>query len=279
MVKVKFSRNKCRREGVVSKRVNVPPQFSRKASNMTQDEAYQYYTDCKNGFQIDCFSERFEEAKPAMERYIESGLVSPRNMVVLDSPDARKYNLEKCASNVLEEKKLAKGWKDAQTLEYNSIVDLNGVYDAMVVAKADPGLTINRWKSLLDQFMFAQGEFAKYKMVVSDQKSNIDDVEFVREVEHNIRHAKFDAADTLKRWLSENRARKCFRCDTVISDTSTLTPAYSNMRGRFGSLPGLSSEWYSQIASFASLPVWKGDRVKEKGGRFGSQRAHLGSHF
>ena len=103
-----------------------------------------------------------------MESYIERGLVSPRNMVVLDSPDAQKYNLEKCASNVLEEKKLAKGWKDAQTLEYNSIVDLNGVYDAMVVAKADPGLTINRWKSLSDQFMFAQGEFAKHKMVVSD---------------------------------------------------------------------------------------------------------------
>ena len=168
MVKVKFSRNKCRSEGVVSKRVNVPPRFSRKASNMTQDEAYQYYTDCKNGFQIDCFSERFEEAKPAMERYIESGLVSPRNMVVLDSPDARKYNLEKCASNVLEEKKLAKWWKDALTLEYNSVVDLNGVYDAMVVAKKDRGLSINCWKLLSDQFMFAQDEFAKFKMVVSD---------------------------------------------------------------------------------------------------------------
>ena len=113
MVKVKFSRNKCRREGVVSKRVNVPPRFSRKTSKMTQEEAYQYYTGCKNGLQMDCFAERFEDSKPAMESYIERGLVSPRNMVVLDSPDARKYNLEKCASNVSEEKKLAEGWKDA----------------------------------------------------------------------------------------------------------------------------------------------------------------------
>ena len=277
---VKFSRNKCRREGVVSKRVDVPPRFLRKTSKMSQEEAYQYYTGCKNGLQMDCFAERFEDSKPAMESYIERGLVSPRNMVVLDSsPDARKYNQEKCALNVSEEKKLVEGWKDAQKLEYDAIVDLNGVYDAMVVAKEDPGLTINRWKSLSDQFMFAQGEFAKYKMVVSDRKSHIDDVEYVREVEHNIRHAKFDAADTLKRWLSENRARKCFRCDTVISDTSTLTPAYSDMRGRFGSLPGLSSEWYSQISNFKSLGVWKGNRVKEKGGRFGSQRAHLGTHF
>ena len=91
---------------------------------------------------------------------------------------------------------------------------------------------------------------------------------------------KFDAADILKRWLSENCARKCFRCDTVISDTSTLTPAYSVLRGScWGSLPGLSSEWYSQISNFKSLGVWKGNRVKEKGGRFGSQQAHLGSHF
>ena len=81
---------------------------------MTQEEAYQYYTGCKNGLQMDCFAERFEDSKPAMESYIERGLVSPRNMVVLDSPDARKYNLEKCASNVSEEKKLAEGWKDAQ---------------------------------------------------------------------------------------------------------------------------------------------------------------------
>ena len=65
----------------------------------------------------------------------------------------------------------------------------------------------------------------------------------------------------------------------MISDTSTLTPAYSDMRGRFGSLPGLSSEWYFQISSFKSIGVWKGNRVKEKGGRFGSQRAHLGSRF
>ena len=65
-------------------------------------------------------------------------------MVVLDSsPDARKYNQEKCALNVLEEKKLVEGWKDAQKLEYDAIVDLNGAYDALVDAKKDWGLTVN----------------------------------------------------------------------------------------------------------------------------------------
>ena len=65
----------------------------------------------------------------------------------------------------------------------------------------------------------------------------------------------------------------------MISDTSTLTPSYSDMRGRFGSLPGLSSDRYSMVSNFKAISAFKGNRVKEKGGRFGSQRAHLRAHF
>ena len=65
----------------------------------------------------------------------------------------------------------------------------------------------------------------------------------------------------------------------MISNTSTLTPTYSEFPGRFGSLPGLASECYSMISSFKSISAFKGNRVKEKGGRFGSQRAHLRTHF
>ena len=164
-----FSRNKCQKEGVVSKRVDMQPRFLRKPSEMSQDELYQYYTGCSNGLQMDCFDERFVDSKPALESYLERGLVSPRKMIVLDSsPDARKYNKEKCALNLLEEEKLVKGWKKSQEMEHTACVDLNGAYDALVDAKESQGLTINRWKSLSDQFLFAQDEFVKFKMVVSD---------------------------------------------------------------------------------------------------------------
>ena len=69
-------------------------------------------------------------------------------------------------------------------------------------------------------------------------------------------------------------ARECFRCDTVISNTSTVTPAYSAFTPELGSrLPGLASERY------ATLGTLKGGRVKEKGGRFGSCRTHLRTHW
>ena len=111
-------------------------------------------------------------------------------------------------------------------------------------------------------------------MIVVDRKAHIDDVGLVRDIEHNIRYAKFTAADTLKQWVSENPTRKCFKCDTVISNTSTVTPTYSDfVPGRVERLPGLASERYATIGTF------KGSRVKEKGDRSGSQRAHLRTHF
>ena len=125
----------------------------------------------------------------------------------------------------------------------------------------------------------AQEELAKCIMVVADYKARIHDVGLVCDIEHIIPHAKFTAADTLKRWVGENPARKCFRCDTVISYTSTLTPTYSEFPCCFGSLPGLASERYSMISNFKAISAFKGSRVKEKEGRFGSQRAHLRTHF
>ena len=60
----------------------------------------------------------------------------------------------------------------------------------------------------------------------------------------------------------------------MISNTLTVTPTYSDfIPGRGERLPGLASEGYATIGAF------KGDRVKEKGGRFGSQRTHLRTHF
>ena len=60
----------------------------------------------------------------------------------------------------------------------------------------------------------------------------------------------------------------------MISNTSTVTPIYSNfVPGCVERLPGLASERYATIGTL------KGSRVKEKGGRFGSQRAHLRTHF
>ena len=51
------------------------------------------------------------------------------------------------------------------------------------------------------------------------------------------------------------------------------------MRGRFGSLPGLSSDRYFMISNFKAISAFKGNRVKEKGGHFGSQRSHLRTRF
>ena len=74
--------------------------------------------------------------------------------------------------------------------------------------------------------------------------------------------------------MGENPARKCFRCDTVINNTSTVTPTHSDFIPGIGErLPGLASERYATLGTF------KGDRVKEKGGCFGSRRAHLRTHF
>ena len=166
-----FSWNQCRKIGVVSKRVFVKPRFLRKhaPSGMSRDEMYQYYTGCSNGLQMDCFDTRFVDLKPTWESYLKRGLVPPRKFIVLDSsPDARKYNKERCALNVLEEEGLVKGWKRAQEMEHTACVDLNEAYDALVDANKSRSLTISHWKLLSAQFGDDQDEFAKFTMVVGD---------------------------------------------------------------------------------------------------------------
>ena len=150
---VKFSRNKCRKEGVVSNSVDMQPRFLRKMSEMSQEEAYQYYTGCSNGLQMDCFDTRFVDLRPKLEKYLKRGLVSPRKFIVLDSsPDAQKYNKERCALNVLEEEELVEGWKRAQVWEHTASVHLDEAYVALVNAKRSRNFTIGHWKSLSARF-------------------------------------------------------------------------------------------------------------------------------
>ena len=148
---VVFSRNKCRKIGVVSKRVFIKPRFLRKhaPSGMSGDEMYQYYTGCSNGLQMDCFDTHFVESRPKWERYLKRGLVHPRKFIVLESsPAARKYNKEKCALNVLEEEQLVKGWERAQVWEHTASVHLDEAYIALVNAKRNRNFMSGQLKSL-----------------------------------------------------------------------------------------------------------------------------------
>ena len=108
-----FSRNQCRKVGVVSKRVFKKPRFFRKHAPSVmknRNVMYQYYTGCSNGLQLDCFDTRFAESRPKWEGYLKRGLVYPREFIVLESsPNARKNDQERCALNVAEEEKLVKG--------------------------------------------------------------------------------------------------------------------------------------------------------------------------
>ena len=176
--------------------------------------------------------------------------------------------------NVVEEKKLVKDWERAQVWEHTASVLMDDSYVALVNAKRSRNFTSNQMKSMSIWLRKAQEELAKCIMVVADCKARIHDVGIVLDIEYNIRHEKFTAADTLKRWVGENPAWKCFRCDTVISNTLTVTPTYSGFfPGCVERLPGLASERYATIGTF------KGDRLKEKGGRFGSHRTNLRTHW
>ena len=77
-------------------------------------------------------------------------------------------------------------------------------------AKRSRNFTSGQLKPLSVRLGNAQEELAKCMMVVVDRKAHIEDVGLVCDIELNIRHAKFAAADTFKRWVGENPARKCF---------------------------------------------------------------------
>ena len=93
---VKFSRDRCQKAGIVSKRVLRKPRFLRKHALLVmkdQDLMYQHFTDCSNGLQLDCFDTRFAESRLKWEGYLKKGSVYPRRFIVLESSlNARKYN-------------------------------------------------------------------------------------------------------------------------------------------------------------------------------------------
>ena len=152
---VRFSRDQCRKAGVVSKRVLRKPRFLRKhAPTVVKDRnlMYQHFTDCSNGLQLDCFDTRFAESRPKWEGYLKRGLVYPLKFIVLESsPNARKYNQERCALNVVEEKKLVKDWEKSQVWEHTASVHMDESYVALVNAKRSGNFTSGQLKSLLVQ--------------------------------------------------------------------------------------------------------------------------------
>ena len=120
----------------------------------------------------------------------------------------------------------------------------------------------------------AQEKVAKCIGIVAECKGQLYDVGLVCKIEHNIQHAKCAAADSLIRWVVENPARKCFTCDTIISNTSATNPTFSSFTPEPDTkLVGLASERY------ATLGTLKGGRVKEKGGHVDSHRTHMRTHW
>ena len=158
---------------------------------------------------------------------------------------------------MVEEKFFVKDLANVHVWEHAVSVLMDDSYVALVNAKQSHNFTSSQMKSMLVRLRKAQEQVAKCIMVVAESKARIHDVGLVCNIEHNFRHAKFTAADTLKRWVGENPAQKCFRCDTVIINTSTVTPTYSEfIPGRGERLPGLASERYATMGTF------KGDAVR-----------------
>lgn len=119
----------------------------------------------------------------------------------------------------------------------------------------------------------AQEKVAKCASLVANCKELVHDVDLVHTIEHNIRHSKFAAADELARWMSENPTRKNIICNTVIINTSK-NPTFSSVNPKPNTrLAELASERYTMLGTL------DGSRVKEKGGRFRSQRKHLRTHW
>ena len=133
---VRFSRDQCQEAGIISKRVLRKPRFLRKHAPLvmkSQDAMYQYFTDCRNGLQLDYFDTSFAESRPKWEGYLKRGLVYPRGFIVLDSsPNARKYDKERCALNVVEEKNLVKDLANLHVWEHAASVLMDDSYVTLV---------------------------------------------------------------------------------------------------------------------------------------------------
>ena len=122
-----------------SKRVPRKPRFNWKHAPSLmkcQDAIYHYFTDCRNGFQLDYFDTRFTESKPKWEKILASGLVHPCGFIISDPyPTARKYDNEKCAMNVEEKDGLVEDLTKTQDWEHNASVAMDGCYVAVWKAR------------------------------------------------------------------------------------------------------------------------------------------------
>ena len=146
----------------------------------SKDAMYQYSTDCSNGLQLDCFDTRFAESRPKWKGYLKRGLVYPRGFIVLESsPNTRKYNRERCALNVVEEKNLVKDLAKAHVGEHATSVLMDDSYIAVVNAKRSHNFTSNQMKSMSVRLRKAQEEVAKCIMVVADCKARIHNIGLV----------------------------------------------------------------------------------------------------
>ena len=169
-----------------------------------------------------------------------------------------KYDKEKCARNVEEEDGLA----------------MDGYYIALWKARRNCNFTHSQVRALEIRLKKAQKKVSKCIRLVAECKGQLRNVGLVCKIEHNIRHTKLAAADSLIRWVSENPAWESFTCDTVLSNALAANPTFSSFIPDSGTrLSSLASERY------ATLGTLKGGRVKEKGGCFGSHRTHLRTHW
>ena len=101
--------------------------------------------------------------------------------------------------NLVGEKNLVKDLSKAHVWEHATSVLMDDSYVAVVNVKRSRNFTSNQMKSMSIRLRKAQEQVAKCIMVVAECKARIHDVGLVCNIEHNFRHAKFTAVDTLKR--------------------------------------------------------------------------------
>ena len=115
----------------------------------SQDAMYQYFTDCSNGLQLDCFDTRFAESRPKWAGFLARGLVHPRGFIVFDSsPNARKYDKAKSALNVEEEDDLIEDLAKTQDWEHAASVAMDGRYVALWNARKSRNFTGSQIETL-----------------------------------------------------------------------------------------------------------------------------------
>ena len=92
---------------------------------------------------------------------------------------------------------------------------------------------------------------AKFTKKVADCETWIRDVDFVRNTEHKIRHAKFTAADALTAWVNKNPNKLSFECDVTISNTLATNPTFPSFVPfwRLARLARFASKCYAMLGT------------------------------